>query len=36
VGNGIEFTGMPPESKELLQRYLDTIDPELGVGTAAP
>ncbi len=35
VGNGIEFTGMPPESKELLQRYLDTIDPELGVGTAA-
>jgi hypothetical protein len=27
VGNGIEFTGMPPEAKDRMQSYLDTIDP---------
>jgi hypothetical protein len=27
VGNGIEFTGLPPEGKERMQAYLDTLDP---------
>jgi len=31
VGNGIEFTGMPPETKERMQTYLDAIDPQMGV-----
>ena len=36
VGNGIEFTGMPVESKQLLQAYLDGIDPGMGVSAPAP
>jgi PilZ domain-containing protein len=35
VGNGIEFTGMPPEGKVHLQTYLDGIDPQKGVSAAA-
>jgi hypothetical protein len=31
VGNGIEFTGLPPEGKQHLQAYLDGIDPQMGV-----
>ena len=31
VGNGIEFTGMPAETKERMQAYLDTIDPPKGI-----
>jgi hypothetical protein len=31
VGNGIEFTGMPAETKDRMQVYLDAIDPEMGV-----
>jgi PilZ domain len=31
VGNGIEFTGMPPEGKDKMQAYLDGIDPQMGV-----
>jgi hypothetical protein len=31
VGNGIEFTGMSPESKARMQAYLDAIDPQMGV-----
>lgn len=31
VGNGIEFTGMPPEAKDRMQVYLDAIDPQMGV-----
>jgi len=31
VGNGIEFTGMPPDTKERMQNYLDAIDPQMGV-----
>jgi len=31
VGNGIEFTGLPPDGKERLQKYLDAIDPQMGV-----
>ena len=31
VGNGIEFTGLPPEGKARLQSYLDAIDPKMGV-----
>jgi hypothetical protein len=30
VGNGIEFTGMPQETKDRMQAYLDTIDPPMG------
>jgi hypothetical protein len=30
VGNGIEFTGMPPEGKQRMQTYLDAIDPDKG------
>jgi hypothetical protein len=30
VGNGIEFTGMPAETKKCMQVYLDAIDPEDG------
>lgn len=32
VGNGIEFTGLPPEGKQRMQEYLNAIDPEMGVG----
>ena len=31
VGNGIEFTGLPPDGKQHLQAYLDGIDPQMGV-----
>jgi PilZ domain len=31
VGNGIEFTGMPPDTKERMQAYLDAIDPQMGI-----
>jgi hypothetical protein len=27
VGNGVEFTGLTPDSKERLQNYLDKVDP---------
>ena len=33
VGNGIEFTGLPPDGKERLQAYLDAIDPPMGVAS---
>ena len=36
VGNGIEFTGMPPETKERMQAYLDVIDPQMGISAKAP
>jgi hypothetical protein len=36
VGNGIEFTGMPPETKERMQAYLDGIDPPMGVSAPKP
>jgi len=31
VGNGIEFTGLPPDGKARMQAYLDAIDPQMGV-----
>jgi hypothetical protein len=31
VGNGIEFTGMPQETKDRMQAYLDTVDPPMGI-----
>ena len=31
VGNGIEFTGLPPAGKQRMQDYLNAIDPEMGV-----
>jgi hypothetical protein len=31
VGNGIEFTGMPEDTKERMQAYLDAIDPQMGI-----
>jgi len=31
VGNGIEFTGMPSDTKQRMQTYLDAIDPQMGV-----
>ena len=31
VGNGIEFTGMPPDGKTRMQAYLDAVDPQLGL-----
>lgn len=31
VGNGIEFTGLPPDGKTHLQTYLDGINPQMGV-----
>lgn len=34
VGNGIEFTGMPAETKSRMQGYLDTIDPQKRVSAA--
>jgi hypothetical protein len=33
VGMGIEFTGLPPDSKKRFQDHLDTMDPGLS-GTA--
>jgi hypothetical protein len=36
VGNGIEFTGMPPDGKDQLQAYLDGIDPQMGVAAPIP
>jgi len=34
VGNGIEFTGMPADTKKRMQEYLDAIDPQMGVSVA--
>jgi hypothetical protein len=31
VGNGIEFSGMPEDTKERMQDYLDAIDPQMGM-----
>ena len=31
VGNGIEFTGMPADTKERMQAFLEAIDPGMGV-----
>jgi hypothetical protein len=31
VGNGIEFTGLPPDGKVKLQKFLDAIDPQRGI-----
>src|ERR1035438_1752262 len=31
VGNGIEFTGMPADTKVRMQTYLDAIDPQMGL-----
>lgn len=31
VGNGIEFTGLPPDGKARMQDYLDAIDPQMGL-----
>ena len=36
VGNGIEFTGMPDETKTRMQAYLDAIDPQMGVSAPKP
>jgi PilZ domain len=36
VGNGIEFTGMPPETKDRMQAYLDAIDPPMGLSAPRP
>jgi PilZ domain len=36
VGNGIEFTGMPPDGKERMQAYLETIDPQMGAAESKP
>jgi hypothetical protein len=36
VGNGIEFTGLPPNGKERMQAYLDAIDPQMGVSKPKP
>ena len=36
VGNGIEFTGMPPETKARMQAYRDAIDPQRGVSAPKP
>ena len=34
VGNGIEFTGLPPDGKVRMQAYLDAIDPGMGFSEA--
>jgi hypothetical protein len=36
VGNGIEFTGMAPDTKVRMQGYLDAIDPQMGVSNPKP
>ena len=35
VGNGIEFTGMPADTKQRMQSYLEAIDPQMGVSSAS-
>ena len=34
VGNGIEFTGMPADTKARMQSYLDSIDPQRRVSSS--
>ncbi len=34
VGNGIEFTGMPQETKDRMQTYLDGINPQMGISAS--
>ena len=34
VGNGIEFTGMPADTKAHMQSYLDSIDPQRRVSSS--
>ncbi|MGB8011718.1 MAG: PilZ domain-containing protein [Terriglobales bacterium] len=36
VGNGIEFTAMPAETKQRMQDYLEAIDPQMGVSAPKP
>jgi hypothetical protein len=36
VGNGIEFTGMPVDGKERMQKYLESVDPPRGGSTPTP
>jgi PilZ domain len=36
VGNGIEFTGMPADTKARMQAYLDAIDPQRRVSSSDP
>lgn len=36
VGNGIEFTGMAPDTKVRMQAYLDAIDPQMGISNPKP
>ncbi len=36
VGNGIEFSGMPADTKKRMQDYLDAIDPQMGVSAPKP
>jgi hypothetical protein len=36
VGMGIEFTGLPEESKQRFQAHLDKIDPGLSFGPREP
>src|ERR1022692_3052197 len=36
VGNGIEFTGMPADTKERMQTYLEAIDPQMGISAPNP
>jgi hypothetical protein len=31
VGNGIEFTGMPSDTKDRMQTFLNAIDPQMGI-----
>jgi hypothetical protein len=31
VGNGLEFTGMPPDTKARTQAYLDAMSPQTGI-----
>jgi len=36
VGNGIEFTGLPVDGKQRMQKYLDGIDPPMGISHPKP
>jgi len=36
VGNGIEFTGLPPDGKTRMQAYLDAVDPPMGFAEPKP
>ena len=36
VGNGIEFTGLPADTKQRMQEYLDAVDPQMGVSVPPP